>query len=124
MRSKFETVQSRKCVICFCIFSSDSDLRSHLLEKHEFKEYFNSNEQAKDAELLVNNSIVIYYCDKCDFQYDEADAVEAHKEIYHENNCDNCDEKFEDEDALNSHIELHHVNKCDKCDYTSTTSQT
>ena len=30
LRSKIETLQSRKCVICYCIFLSDSDLRLNL----------------------------------------------------------------------------------------------
>ena len=129
LRSKIETLQTIKCVICYNIFLSESDLRSHLLDKHELKENFNCktcdeiSEKTKDTELLVNDSSVMYYCDKCDFQYDEEDAVKAHNEIYHENKCDDCGENLEDEGALKKHIELQHVHKCDKCDFTTTTSK-
>ena len=64
----------------------------------------------------------IYRCEKCDFEFDDEDALETHHELYHENEnyiCDKCDADFDEEDALETHKELYHDNEnyiCDKGD--------
>ena len=68
----------------------------------------------------------IYRCQKCDFEFDDEDALETHHELYHENEydiCDKCDADFDEEDALETHKELYHENeyKCNICDYVTTT---
>ena len=62
--------------------------------------------QKEDKILFDMNTYieVMYYCDNCDFEYEEEDAVESHMELYHDNNCDN----FAAEDDLNTHKELIH----------------
>ena len=42
----------------------------------------------------------MYCCDKYDFEYEEEDAIETHKVLYHENNCYDCGENVEQEDVL------------------------
>jgi NurA-like 5'-3' nuclease len=71
---------------------------------------------AEEPELLDISNCETYPCDKCDFEFDEEDDLDAHNEIYHENPCDICDINFEEEDALQTHKERHHENKCNICD--------
>ena len=139
IRAELTKLQSRNCVLCDNIFLSDSELKSHLLEIHEMKKNVRScdepniiteddvnNMKQKDDErpLDMNTSIeVMYYCDKCDFEYEEEDAVESHKELYHDNNCDVCGDNFSEEDDLNIHKESVHSNKCDICEYESTSQK-
>ena len=129
LKTRITNIQS-KCVFCDFTFVGDSDLKSRISEKYELKgnkkicnEYKNPETFATDdaANHESYTEDVMYFCDKCDFEYEEEDAVETHKELYHENNCDDCGEHFEQEDALKTHYELHHVNECDQCEYTSTT---
>ena len=62
-----------------------------------------------------------YKCKKCDFEFDEEDALETHQELYHENDnfsCDKCEFKFDEEDYFKTHNEKYHQNenvRCDKC---------
>ena len=77
-----------------------------------------ATEESKEEE-----SSVMYYCDKCDFEYDDEDAIESHKELYHEFNFKICGEDFEDEYTLKTHKELHHANKYDKCNFESTSTK-
>ena len=58
------------------------------------KQNLNSEKQINEELLDFDTSNVMDYCDKCDFEYDELDAVKSHKELYHENNCDTCGEDF------------------------------
>ena len=85
----------------------------------------NDMKQKEDERALgMNSSIeVMYYCDKCNFEYEEEDAVESHKELYHDNNCDICGDNFAEEDDLNIHKELVHRNICDICEYESTSQK-
>ena len=78
---------------------------------------------AEEPEVLDISNCVNYSCDKCDFYFDEEDALDTHNELYHENRCDICDVEFEEEDALITHKEIYHENKCDICDYESTTEK-
>ena len=63
-----------------------------------------------------------YICNKCDFEIEEEDALETHKELYHENDnfpCDKCYFKFDEQDDLETHKEKYHQKenfRCDKCD--------
>ena len=43
------------------------------------KTYDNDNLTAKTPEEEI------YICEKCDFEFDEEDALETHHELYHEN---------------------------------------
>ena len=48
-----------------------------------------------------------YTCEKCDFEFDEEDALETHYELYYsEGNhiCGRCDADFDEEDDLDTHI--------------------
>ena len=82
-------------------------------------------------EIIIQNKIIqsnadqdeiVYNCDKCDFEIEEEDALETHKELYHESDnfpCDKCNFKYDEEDDLETHREKCHQNenfRCDKCD--------
>ena len=67
---------------------------------------------------------MIFNCDKCDFEIEDEDALETHKELYHINPCQVCNLNFDDEDTMKKHKENYHNNKCDDsrgCDYESRT---
>ena len=69
--------------------------------------------------VQFDNSM-IFNCDKCEFESEEEDALETHKELYHINPCQICNLNFYDEDTLKKH----HNNKCDEsrlCEFESRT---
>ena len=74
-----------------------------------------NNMKQKDDErpLDMNTSIeVMYYCDKCDFEYEEEDAMESHKELYQEQiaaHCIRCNLKFPNNIAFNKHKKTMHT---------------
>ena len=106
---------------------------SVVLESHESP----STKLNDDEPTLDKSSCINYPCDKCDFEFDEEDDLDAHNEIYHENSCELCGIDFEEEDALKTHKEIVHqsnildagfeeeVNdkRCDECDFGSTTEK-
>ena len=97
-------------------------VREIVVENQMLKEIIKSYNDAKltkFAEDVLEDSSITYYCDKCDFDIDEEDALETHKELYHENMCDICDKNFDEEDLLTMHKKQHHSNKCDTCDFES-----
>ena len=65
-----------------------------------------------------------YNCEICDFECNEEDALETHKELFHENEkpenypCDRCDFDYDEEDDLAAQNEIYHENRCDRCDTT------
>ena len=69
-----------------------------------------------DEPVLDISSGINQPCDKCDFDFDEEDDLDAHNEIYHENKCDICDIDFEEEDALQTHKEIYHKSRSNSCD--------
>ena len=50
----------------------------------------------------------IFQCDKCDFEIEEEDALETHKELYHVNPCQMCCINFDNEELLKEHNEVYH----------------
>ena len=124
-----------KCVLCHFICDGNSALYAHLIEMHQMNENFESRsceESNNDIEdsiidqsdfILDHSNSVMYHCDKCDFEYEEEDAVKSHKELYHENNCAICGENFDEEEGLKSHKKLVHSFKCDHCDFESTSQK-
>ena len=50
----------------------------------------------------------IFQCDKCDFEIEEEDALETHKELYHVNPCQMCCINFDNEELLEEHNEVYH----------------
>ena len=131
LRAKLTKLQGRSCALCDCIFSSDTEFKAHLIEKHDLKSVdeptysmqnivneYDAMENKRKPEFLVLNtsSEVMYHCDKFDFEYEEEGAVETHKELYHDNNCDICGQTFDEEEELKTHKVTFHMNICDTCD--------
>ena len=99
----------------------------HLKDIIEYMQESNSNSnliaKKQNSEDFKNET---YLCEKCDFEFDEDDALETHYELYHVDGshvCAICDADFDKEDELERHKELNHKDefKCNICDYVTTT---
>ena len=134
----------QKCKILEETSGIDEDLISAVVASPELP----STNVNDDEPALDESSCINYPCEKCDFDFDEEDDLDAHNEIYHENRCDICDIDFEEEaalqthkgvfhqsvsricdvdfaeeDTLNNHKEIHDDKRCDECDFGSTTEK-
>ena len=123
--------QVEKLKVEIADLKNDIQIREKELEensaKHSeaLKKLIDENKFLKESLDLhtISESSTIYYCNKCDFNFDEEDCLESHKELYHENLCEKCDLNFDEEDDLTMHNKQNHMNRCTICDYESTTQK-
>lgn len=90
---QFHSINPRPkvCLVCLKKFRKDKNFFNHVMFKHE--------------------SAKVYFCKKCDRQFDLKEDLEKHRKTHSERNfvCQTCDAKFLDQKTLNEHVKIHSV---------------
>ena len=103
------------CEQCDFICETENDLKEHTESNHGY--------------------LSCDICDEFECEWDEIDALDTHKELFHEFKCNNCDYKTTTQKGLNIHRGTKHKNDvevqavketytCDKCWLTFSSKET